>query len=246
MAQVAPLTYVLRDCGFSNRGRKGSDQRVFLSALIYLGKTGCWWRHLPAEFGHYKTIHSRYTFWARRGVFEKLFNSIAQSTDVTVLRFIDSAFVKCSITSTTGRCSDPQRIIGRTKGGFTTKITAVCDTKRRVHHCRIDPGQLSDHTIARKVDLPGENKILVGDKGYSSKELRVLLESQNHRHCIAQKINEKTKAKFNKQHYKLRHFIENTFSHLRRWTRLELRRERLQDNFRSFVMIWSIGTWVDF
>ena len=244
MEQVALLTYALTKCGFSNRGRKGADHRIFISALIYLGKTGCWWQHLPPSFGNYKTIHSRFTYWSKRKVFDVLFELISQSPDQTVLRFIDSAFVKCSIAATTGRCNAPQRVIGRTKGGFTTKITAICDIKRRIHQCRVDAGQVSDHVVAREIRFLGVNQIVVADKGYSSQKLRWYLERQGHRHCIAQKQNEKQPSLFNKQHYRKRHYIENAFSHLRRWTRLELRRERIHDHFSAFVMLWCIGTWV--
>jgi len=246
MGQAAALTYALTDCGFSKRGRKGMDQRIFLSALIYIGKTGCWWCHLPQEFGKFKTIHSRYTNWAKRGVFDTLFELVRDSDDSSVLRFLDSSFVKCSICSLTGICSESERVIGKTKGGHTTKVVAVCDTKQRVHACRIDPGNDSECKVAERIELTGRDKIIVGDKGFSSKKLRDLFEKAGHRHCIAQKCNEKTPAAFNKSYYRKRHHIENIFAKMGRWTRLELRRERLSYNFNSFVKLWAIGTWVEF
>jgi len=53
---VAPLTYALKQCGFSNRGGRGSDHPTFISALVFLGKRGCWWVDLPPFFGKYKSI----------------------------------------------------------------------------------------------------------------------------------------------------------------------------------------------
>ena len=132
MAQVAALTYALRRCGFSNRGRKGTDHRVFLSAVVYLGKTGCQWINLPQVFGKYKSVHSRFSDWSRRGVFEALFESVRNCDDKSVLRFVDTSFVKCSICSLTGRCSQYQRVTGKTKGGFERARLPELGTRGRM------------------------------------------------------------------------------------------------------------------
>ena len=115
-----------------------------------------------------------------------------------------------------------------------------------MHSCRIDPGNDSDHLVAKRIELPGEAVTIVADKGFSSKEFRRLLEDYGYGHCIAQKSNKKAKEPFNKAHYRKRHLIENVFAKMGRWTRLELRRERLPKNFESFLMLWAIGTWVKF
>jgi len=246
MEQASALTYALMQSGFSNRGRKGSDHRTFLSALVYLGKTGCWWKNLPSGFGNFKSIHSRFTDWSKRGVFDRFFEAVCNVDDPSVLRFIDTSFVKCSICALTGSCSENERVVGKTKGGFTTKVGAICDSKMRVHACRIDPGNDSDHQVARRIKLPSKGNSVIGDKGFSSSDFRRRIEKSGNRHCIAQKRNERTREPLNKGHYKKRHKVENLFAKMGRWTRLELRRERLPYNFRSFVMLWAIGTWVKY
>ena len=168
MGQVAPLTYALKQCGFSNRGRKGMDHRTFVSALVFLGKRGCWWIDLPPSFGKYKSIHARFTNWSpKRGV-SGILQRCSGCKDLSLLRFVDASFVKCSIACLTGRGAGPQEVTGKTKGGFTTKVTAICDTKQRVYACRIDPGNDSDHKIAEETELPGRYRRYVGDKGFSS------------------------------------------------------------------------------
>ena len=220
------------------------DHRTFISALVFLGKTGSWWIHLPQEFGKYKSIHARFTNWSRRGVFKAFFEAVRECGDPSVLRFVDASFVKCSICCLTGRTSEPQRVVGKTKGGFTTKVSAICDSKQRVHTCRIDPGNDSDHRIADLIELPGNSRKFVGDKGFSSSRFRRRIEAAHHRHCIAQKSNEKASEPFDKGHYRLRHNIENVFAKMGRWTRLELRRERKGDHFSAFVNLWAISTWI--
>ena len=92
------------------------DHRTFLSAVIFMGKTGSWWKNLPEEFGKYKTIHSRFTDWSKRGVFVEFFEQVRQTNDPSVLRYLDCSFVKYSICSLTGRCSETKRVTGKTKG----------------------------------------------------------------------------------------------------------------------------------
>ena len=108
------------------------DHRTFVSALVFLGKRGCWWIDLPPFFGKYKSIHARFTNWSRRGVVLAFFNAVRDAKDLSLLRFVDASFVKCSIACLTGRGAGPQEVTGKTKGGFTTKVTAICDTKQRV------------------------------------------------------------------------------------------------------------------
>ena len=143
---------------------------------------------LPPSFGKYKSIHARFTNWSRRGVSLAFFNAVREAKDLSLLRFVDASFVKCSIACLTGRGAGPQEVTGKTKGGFTTKVTAICDTKQRVYACRIDPGNDSDHKIAEEIELPGRYRRYVGDKGFSSSKFRRRIEASGHTHCIAQKV----------------------------------------------------------
>ena len=75
------------------------DHRIFVSALVFLGKRGCWWIDLPPSFGKYKSIHARFTNWSRRGVFLAFFNAVRDAKDLSLLRFVDASFVGSSAES---------------------------------------------------------------------------------------------------------------------------------------------------
>ena len=54
-------------------GRKGkcgprSDNRRFINALIWMGRTGGRWRDLPERYGSYQTVKKRYYRWLAAGV----------------------------------------------------------------------------------------------------------------------------------------------------------------------------------
>ncbi len=90
------------------------DHRTFVSALVFLGKRGCWWIDLPPSFGKYKSIHARFTNWSRREVVLAFFNAVRDAKDLSLLRFVDASFVKCSIACLTGRGAGPQELTGKT------------------------------------------------------------------------------------------------------------------------------------
>ncbi len=47
------------------------------------GEDGVPWRDLPERFGSWKTIYNRFSRWARRGVWERIFKALAIEVDET-------------------------------------------------------------------------------------------------------------------------------------------------------------------
>jgi Putative transposase of IS4/5 family (DUF4096) len=52
-------------------GGRAEDNRLFVEAVLYRFRTGCPWRDLPERFGDWKTVHQRFSRWAKSGVFEQ-------------------------------------------------------------------------------------------------------------------------------------------------------------------------------
>ena len=56
-------------------GRKPKDPRLVFEAIVYVLRTGCQWKALPAErFGSASAIHARFLEWEKSGVFENLWS----------------------------------------------------------------------------------------------------------------------------------------------------------------------------
>jgi putative transposase len=45
---------------FGDPGRSGTDNRLFLDAVLYVAKTGVPWRDLPERFGKWNTVWRRF------------------------------------------------------------------------------------------------------------------------------------------------------------------------------------------
>ena len=67
-----------------DRGRSGADNRLFVDAVLWVLRTGSPWRDLPEEFGNWNSVFQRFRRWAKKGVWESLFNALYQ------FRLIDS------------------------------------------------------------------------------------------------------------------------------------------------------------
>lgn len=55
-----------------HRGRAPKyPRRAMVEACCYVLRTGCAWRHLPADFPPWGTVHKSFSRWAAQGVFER-------------------------------------------------------------------------------------------------------------------------------------------------------------------------------
>ena len=76
-----------------NKGRRGKDNRLFLNAVLWKLRTGCPWRDLPPQYGHWKSVSNRFYRWRDSGVWERLFAMVSQDPDLEWL-MIDASHIK--------------------------------------------------------------------------------------------------------------------------------------------------------
>jgi transposase len=74
-------------------GVTARDNRLFADAVIYRYRAGIPWRDLPERFGAWKAVHTRFSRWARSGVWRRLFELLAADAD-NEYAMIDSTIVR--------------------------------------------------------------------------------------------------------------------------------------------------------
>lgn len=74
------------------RGRRARDNRLFVDAVLWIGKTGAPWRDLPERFGDWNSAFRRFSRWAQKGLWEKIFDAL-QDPDLEWL-ILDSTTVR--------------------------------------------------------------------------------------------------------------------------------------------------------
>lgn len=65
-----------------DRGATAGDNRLFVAAVLWLARTGAPWRDLPAAFGNWNGVFRRFSRWAAAGVWQRLFEALADDPDV--------------------------------------------------------------------------------------------------------------------------------------------------------------------
>lgn len=74
-------------------GVTARDNRLFVEAVLYRYRAGIPWRDLPERFGDFRVIHTRHTRWSQKGVWEKVFKTLAADAD-NEYSMIDSTIVR--------------------------------------------------------------------------------------------------------------------------------------------------------
>lgn len=161
---------------------------------------------------------------------------------------------------TCSRCkkSSPEReALGRSRGGFSTKIHLRCEGTGKLITFLLTPGQESDIEQAKPLmekgsirRRSGQRRLrpqrLVADKGYTSRAFRNYLHRYHIRCTIARRSNEHHRGSFDKQHYKKRNIVERLINRLKQFRRIATRYEKRASNFAAMITIASIFLFSDF
>ena len=92
-------------------GVTAKDNRLFVNAVLWIGKTGAQWRDLPERFGKWNSVWKRFDRWAAKGVWLRVFGAL-QDPDLDWM-IIDSTVVRAH-----------QHAAGK-KGGKLARLWAV-------------------------------------------------------------------------------------------------------------------------
>jgi putative transposase len=76
-----------------DKGRHGEDNRLFVDAVLWIARAGAPWRDLPPQFGNWNSVFQRFRRWAKKGVWERIFNALLENPDFEYL-IIDSTIVR--------------------------------------------------------------------------------------------------------------------------------------------------------
>jgi putative transposase len=80
----------------SDRGATAKDNRRFVEAVLWIGRTGAPWRDLPPELGDWHNTHVRFSRWAQSGVWERVWAALRAEADFEQV-FLDSTAVRAHL-----------------------------------------------------------------------------------------------------------------------------------------------------
>ena len=92
-------------------GRSGRDNRLFVDAVLWVLRSGARWSDLPERYGKYKTVHKRFTRWAKAGVWERVFKLLTADRRNEYL-MLDTTLVRAHQQAATGKGRPATRLWG--------------------------------------------------------------------------------------------------------------------------------------
>ena len=75
------------------------DDRLIVSAIIFVIRNGLRWRDAPRTYGPHKTIYNRFIRWSRLGVFNRIFVELAGQAGEPDRIMIDATHLKAHRTA---------------------------------------------------------------------------------------------------------------------------------------------------
>jgi transposase len=222
-------------------GGVARDNRDFLNAVWYVAKTGIPWRDLPERFGKWDTVYHRFNAWCRRGVWQRLLAAV-QDPDLEWL-MLDSTVVRAHPHAAGMNGPADDQALGRSRGGFGTKVHLAVDALGNPVSVHLSPGQDADITHAEALLGEREPRAVLGDKGYDSDAFVATVESRGAAAVIPPRRDRVEPREYDTVLYKERNKVERCVGALKQCRRVATRYEKTARNFLGMVLFAAITLW---
>lgn len=224
---VAPLVEQV-----TRRGPKG-DVRRFLEAIAWILRSGAPWRDLAKDFGPWQRVYRRSRRWAVAGTWERLRRAICLKTTFRYL-LIDSTIVNAHPHAAgASKCSGRQAL-GRSRGGFTTKLHAVVTERGELGRYVVTGGESADITQARGL-VRHRSIAVVADRAYDSNAFLAHVDGLGAKAVIPSRRNRQEPRELNREVYTVRNVIERWFGGLKVFRRVAIRYEKTAISYLGVV-----------
>jgi transposase len=157
--------------------------------------------------------------------------------------------------------SQQRQALGRSRGGFSTKIHVLCDggglpisvgvTAGQSHESTMLEPLLDSVSISGKPGAPRKRFALVsGDKGYDGAASRQAISMRGSAPLIPHRKGRDgsyptTAPGFDKARYRDRNVVERLFGRLKEHRRIATRYDKLAESFRTFIILGCIRIWAE-
>jgi transposase len=240
------------------KGRPWSSHRMILHAIVWILTAGTPWRDLPKEFGPWKTVYNRFRRWKLDRTWDRILETLQQAADEQGLMdhelwCVDGTVVRAHKAAAGAAPSrepdEPEdHALGRSRGGFSTKIHLLCDGNGVPLGVQLTPGQQNECTQFDNLlaSHPFESfsvrrpKSVAGDKGYHSNVIRQSLAEAQIEDVIPTYKNQEQNPAFDKEKYRKRNIVERLIGWLKENRKISTRYEKKASHFLAMIKIAMI------
>jgi transposase len=202
-----------------------NDRRV-LNGIFWVLRSGAPWRDLPENFGLYTTCCNRFVRWRRAGVWDQLMNALTAGHD-TAVQMIDTSIVRVH---QHGACiaGNIEQLMGRSRGGLTTKIHAVVDTSVLPVRLALTTGEVHDNRLVLTLlSALKSGAMLLADRGFDADWIRTFVSEHGAWANILPRRNRTEPICFSRHLYRARNLVERFFNKIKQCRRVATRYDKL-------------------
>jgi len=135
--------------------------------------------------------------------------------------------------------------LGRSRGGFSTKLHAVVDARGQPLHIELSGGQQHEATRAQSLVAKAQGRCCIADAGYDADRIIAAIKARGMKAVIAPGGSRKGwRRRYDKKSYSVRFRVEIFFHHLKRCRRIATRYEKTARNYLALVHLACALLWV--
>ncbi|MBV7337720.1 IS5 family transposase [Chloroflexi bacterium TSY] len=220
--------------------------RQFVDAVHWRMRTGVQWRDLPEEFGRWNSIFKRFGGWADKGIWDGMHEYFIDEPDMEWL-LLDSTIVRahpCAAGAPKEKGGQEEQALGKSVGGFSTKIHATADALGNPLRLLLTGGQRADSTQAIALIEGFDFEAILADRGYDTDHILDFV-AQNHAEAvIPAKKNRLIQRDTDWHTYKDRHLVECFMNKIKQYRCIFSRFEKYASRYKALISFASALIWL--
>lgn len=158
---------------------------------------------------------------------------------------IDATIVRASQYAAGALTGQTNEAIGRSRGGFSTKIHCKVDALGYPLRIILSRGEEAEINYAKALVNNEHCDYLLGDRGYDADSFRSDLKNKNIIPVIPGRSNRLEEVIYDEYIYRERNMIERFFNRMKNFRRLATRYDKRACMYQAFITLFCVFKWLD-